>query len=66
MIKTTILLRYKRLVYMPLDFLAGFCKGNLSKAKKFGLICFSRISFPGLIYCDQEPLWLLNVIEDDC
>ena len=22
--------------------------------------------FPGLIYGDQEPLWLLNVIEDDC
>ena len=21
---------------------------------------------PGLIYCDQEPLWLLTVIEDDC
>ena len=20
----------------------------------------------GLIYCDREPLWLLNVIEDDC
>ena len=31
------------------------------ECKKFGLICF-----PSLIYCDQEPLWLLNVIEDDC
>ena len=27
-------------------------------------ICFPRICFRGLIYCDQEPLWLLNVIED--
>ena len=34
---------------------------KLVERKKFGLICF-----PGLIYCDQEPLWLLNVIEDDC
>ena len=34
--------------------------------KKFGLICFPRICFPGLIYGDQEPLWLINVIEDDC
>ena len=34
---------------------------KLVKRKKFGLICF-----PGLIYCDQEPLWLLNVMEDDC
>ena len=34
--------------------------------KKFGLICFSRIYFPRLIYCDQEPLRLLNVIENDC
>ena len=53
--------KYKRLVYTPPDLLARFCKANLSNAKKFGLICF-----PGLIYCDQEPLWLLNVIEDDC
>ena len=29
---------------------------NLSIAKKFGLICFPR-----LIYCDQEPLLLLNL-----
>ena len=27
---------------------------------------FPRIGFPGLIYCDQEPFWLLNVIEGDC
>ena len=39
-----------------------FCKVNykLVERKKFGLICF-----PGLICCDQEPLWFLNVIEDD-
>ena len=24
-----------------------------------------RICFPGLVYCDQEPLGFLNVIEDD-
>ena len=58
--------KYKRLVYTPPDLLARICKVNLSNAKKFGLICFPRICFPGLIYCDQEPLWLLNVIEDDC
>ena len=27
---------------------------------------FSKNSILGLIYCDQELLWLLNVIEDDC
>ena len=37
---------------------------NLSNAKKFGLICFPRICFPHLIYCDQEPSLLLNVAED--
>ena len=39
---------------------------KLVERTKFGLICFPRICFPGLIYCDQEPLWNLNVIEDDC
>ena len=53
---------YKRLVYTPPDLLARFCKVNLSKAKKLGLICLPRICFPGQIYFDQEPLWLLNVI----
>ena len=57
---------YKKLVYTPPDLLARICKVNLSNAKKFGLICFPRICFRGLIYCDQEPLWLLNVIEDLC
>ena len=58
--------KYKRLVYTPSDLLARICKVNLSKAKKCGLICFPKICFRGLIYCDQEPLWLLNVIEDVC
>ena len=58
--------KYKRLFCTPSDLLARICKVNLSKAKKCGLICFPRIYFRGLIYCDQEPLWLLNVIEDVC
>ena len=58
--------KYKRLVYTPPDLLARICKVNLSNAKKFGLICFPRICFRGLIYCEQEPLWLLNMIEDVC
>ena len=58
--------KYKRLVYTPPDLLARICKVNLSNAKNFGLICFPRVCFRGLIYCDQEPLWLLNVIEDVC
>ena len=45
--------KYEMLVYTPPDLLAMFCKANLSNSKKFSLICF-----PGLIYCDQEPLWL--------
>ena len=52
--------------FTPPDLLARFCKVNLSKAKKFGLICFARICFQGLIYCDQEPSWLLNVIKGVC
>ena len=44
--------KYKRLVYTSPDLLARFCKVNLSNAKN------SIICFPGLIYCDQEPLWL--------
>ena len=59
--------KYKRLVYTPPDLLARICKVNLSNAKKFCLICFPRICFRALIYsCDQEPLWLLNLIEDVC
>ena len=58
--------KYKRLVYTPPDLLARICKVNLSNANEFGLICFARICFRGLLYCDQEPLWLLNVIEDVC
>ena len=47
--------------------LARFCKINCKRVerKKFSLICFPIICFPGLIYSDQEPLWLLDVIEDD-
>ena len=64
--------KYIRLVYTPRDLLARICKVNLSNAKKFGLICFSIICFRGLMFCDLEPLWLLNRlalecdIEDDC
>ena len=54
--------KYKRLVYTPPDLLAS----KLVKRKKFDLICFPRICFLGLIYRNQEPLCLLNVIEDDC
>ena len=43
--------KYKRLVYTPPDLLARFCKVNLYERKKFGLICYPRICFPGLIYC---------------
>ena len=39
------------------DLLARICK--LVERKKNGLICFPR-----LIYCDQEPLLLINVTED--
>ena len=44
------------------DLLARICK--LVERKKFDLICFPRICFPRLIYCDQEPLLLINVTED--
>ena len=44
------------------DLLARICKHV--ERKKFGLICFPRICFPPLIYCDQEPLLLLYVTED--
>ena len=37
-----------------------YVKWTYRTQKKFGLICFPRICFRGLIYCDQEPLWLLN------
>ena len=58
--------KYKRMLYTSQTCWQDFVKYvNLSNAK-FGLICFSEICFPGLIYCDQEPLSLLNVIKDDC
>ena len=52
----------KRLVCRQPDLLARICK--LVECKKFGLICFQRICFARLIYCDQEPSLLLNVTED--
>ena len=42
----------------PPRFVGKTLWSKLVERKKFGLICF-----PSLIYCDQEPLWLLNVIE---
>ena len=54
--------KYERLVCTHPDLLAKICK--LVERKKFDLICFPRICFPRLIYCDQEPLLLLNVTED--
>ena len=62
---------YKRMVYTHSDLLARFCKVKFSKAKKihpvffFFLLLFFYFQAE-LIYGDQEPLWLLNVIEDDC
>ena len=50
--------RYKRLVYTSPDLLARFCKVNLSNAKTSASFVFQEFVFPGLIYCDQEPLWL--------
>ena len=44
----------KRLVCTHPDLLERICK--LVDRRKFGLICFPR-----LIYCDQEPLLLLNL-----
>ena len=54
--------KYKKLVYPP----PGLLASKLVEGKKFGLICFPRICFLGLIYCGQGPLCVLNVIEDDC
>ena len=53
-------------VYCIKSIKGRFTQVNLSNAKKYSLICFPRISFRGLIYCDQDPLWLLNVIESVC
>ena len=35
-----------------------FCKVNLSNAKNSAWFVFQEFVFPGLIYCDQEPLRL--------
>ena len=52
----------KRLVWTHPDLLARICR--LVERKKFGLTCFPRICFPRFIYCNQQPLLLLNVTED--
>ena len=54
---------YKRLVYTPPDLLARFCKSKVVERKKIDPICFQEFVFQ---VCDQEPLCLFNVIEDDC
>ena len=56
----------KRLVYTPPDLLARFCKANLSNGKNSAGFAFQVFVFQGLMYCDQEPLWTLNAIVDDC
>ena len=38
----------------PIYSLARICKVNLLNAKKLGVICFPRICFRGLMYCDLE------------
>ena len=58
--------KYKRLVYTPPDLLANFVKFKTCRTPKIRPDFFSKNLFSRLIYCDQEPLWLLNVIEDDC
>ena len=55
-------IKNKRLVCTHPDLLARICK--VVERKKFGLICFPRICFARLIYCDQEPSLLLNATED--
>ena len=54
---------YKRLVYTHPDLLARFCKVKTCRTEKI----WPDFFFPGLINLRraQEPLWLLNVIEDD-
>ena len=45
---------FETTVQTPPDLLERICRVNLSNAKQFGLICFPRICFRGLIYCDLE------------
>ena len=49
---------YKNLICTPRDLLARFCKVIWSNTKNLAWFVFLRICFPGLIYCDQEALWL--------
>ena len=53
--------KYKRLVYTPQIVGKILQSVKLVERQKFGLISFPRIYFPGLIYCDQEPLWLFRM-----
>ena len=55
-------MKNSRMVCTHPDLLTRICK--LVERKNTGLICFPIICFPRLIYCDQEPLLLLNVTED--
>ena len=45
-------------------FVGKTLKSKLVEHKRIRPDLFSKNQFPGLIYCDQELLWLLNVIED--
>ena len=47
----------------PLQHKIKFESCPISLCGVFGawVICSGRICFPGLIYCDQEPLWLLTL-----
>ena len=58
--------QYERLVYKPSDLLARFIKQTCQTEKIPPDLLSKYFFFPGLIYCNQEPLWPLNVIEDDC
>ena len=60
--KTWCIKKYKRLVCTHPDLLARICKVNLLDAKNLTWFVFQEFVF--LIYCDQEPLLLLNVTED--
>ena len=49
---------YKKAWNVGLDaprFVGNILFSKLVESKKFGLICFPRIRFPGLTYCDQGP-----------
>ena len=41
-------------------FVGKILLNKVVERQKLCLVCFPRICFPGLIYCDQEPSWLLR------